>query len=91
MCYNYYCFVLFTLVQADAYVNSTNTNLNLSHGAVSHALLKAGGQSLQDECTQKAPVNVGDVVVTGPGNLPCRQVLHTVIPGFKPGGQAEKV
>ena len=89
--YCYYCYVLIHPIQADAYVNSTNPNLDLSQGAVSQALLRAGGRSLQNECTQKAPVHTGCVVVTGPGNLPCRHVLHTVIPGFKPGGQAEKV
>ena len=72
------------------YVNTTNTDLNLSQGAVSLALLKAGGKGLQQECDQKAPIKVGDVASTGPGKLPCRSVFHTVVTKYnkKP---AEKV
>ena len=71
-------------------VNTTNRDLNLSSGAVSVALLKAGGRQLQEECTKKAPINTGDVAVTGPGSLPCRYVFHTVVPGYNVKG-AEKV
>ena len=77
-------------MQADILVNTTNRDLNLSSGAVSIALLKAGGQQLQAECTKKAPINTGDVAVTGPGALPCSYVFHTVIPNYN-GKGAEKV
>jgi len=75
------------------YVNTTNVNLDLRQGAVSLALLKAGGTALQQECTDAAPINVGDVAVTGPGNLPCKYVLHTVVPSYttKHAKDAEKV
>jgi O-acetyl-ADP-ribose deacetylase (regulator of RNase III) len=53
-------------------------------------LLNAAGQSLQDECTKKAPVKIGNVVITGPGKLPCKYVLHTVIPSYD-GKASEKV
>ena len=71
--------IMSNLVQADVLVNTTNRDLNLSSGAVSIALLKAGGQQLQAECTNKAPINTGDVAVTSPGALPCRYVFHTII------------
>lgn len=64
-------------------MNTTNTNLDLRQGAVSMALLQAGGQSLQQECTQKAPIKVGEVAVTGSGNLPCQLCVSysvTIIP-----------
>lgn len=77
-------------MQADVLVNTTNKDLNLSSGAVSIALLKAGGQQLQAECSKRAPVKTGDVAVTGPGALQCRHVFHTVIPGYN-GKAAEKV
>lgn len=64
-------------------MNTTNPNLDLSQGAVARALLKAGGPSLQQECGNIAPIAVGDVAVTGPGKLPCRYVLHTVLPAYK--------
>ena len=73
-------------------MNTTNPQLQLSQGAVSLALLKVGGQLLQQECDNKAPINVGDVAITGPGNLRCRHVLHTVLPGYKKRSvEAEKV
>lgn len=79
-------------VQASAYVNSTNTKLDLAHGAVAKALAKAAGPTLQSECTALAPVQVGSVTVTGAGDLDCRHILHVVAPNYdRPGGQAEKV
>ncbi len=56
---------------------------------MSHALLKAGGQSLQQECDDVAPIEEGDVAITGPGNLQCRYVLHIVLPQYS--REAEKV
>ena len=79
-------------MQADVYVNSTNTNLDLSQGAVARALLKVGGQQLQTECTAKAPLRVGEVAVTRPGKIPCKYIVHTVVANYDgPGGKAEKV
>ena len=57
-------------------------------------MLKAGGQSLQDECTsyitKNGNVSAGDVVVTGPGTLSCKKVAHTVGMLYD-GSQSEKV
>ncbi len=81
-----------TSIQALAYVNTTNTQLNLSHGAVAQALAKAAGPSLQAECTAAAPVQVGSVTVTKAGALHCDHILHVVAPNYDgPGGQAVKV
>lgn len=74
------------------YVNTTNTELNLSHGGVAQALSTAAGPSLQDECKRKAPIPVGGIAVTGGGKLQCQYVFHTVAAGYDgPGKQAEKV
>ena len=73
--------------QADVYVNTTNTDLNLSQGAVSLALLQAGGARLQQECSQKAPIRMGDVADTGPGNLSCQSVFHTALPSYNKSGE----
>lgn len=55
-------------------------------------LLKAGGQSLQQECAAAARIAVGDVAITGPGKLHCQYVLHTVMPSYKTSPRdAEKV
>ena len=73
-------------------MNTTNGKLDLSQGGVASTLLQAGGSSLQQECYKKAPINVGDVAVTGPGNLPCRYVFHTVMPSYQhQQKQAEEV
>ena len=69
------------------YVNTTNADLDLSQGAVSQALLKAGGTSLQQECSKYKPIKVRDVVATGPGSLPCQFVFHTVLPSDKKSGE----
>ena len=84
---NVLCFIL----QADALVNTTDTNFGFG-GFVAQALLKAAGGALKDECVSKAPVPVGDVAVTGAGNIKCKHIIHAVLPNYDgPGGQSEKV
>ena len=78
------------LLQADAYVNTTNTSLNLSQGAVAKALSKAAGPQLQAECKKKAPVAVGSVTVTQAFDLQAGYIFHTVCVTYEPGGKAEK-
>ena len=74
------------------YVNTTNENLSLSTGAVSAMIIKAAGSKLQQECSKKAPVRLGDVAVTGPGDLKCKNIFHIVVCQYDgPGGKAEKV
>ena len=45
---------------------------------MSKALMDIGGQTLQNECQQKAPqgVEFGEVVVTSGGKLNCKFVIH---------------
>jgi poly [ADP-ribose] polymerase 10/14/15 len=80
-------------VKAEIYVNSTNGNMDLSGGAVSQALVKAAGPSLQAECTQKAPIAAGEIAVTKPGNIQqCNCVIHINCPGYDESDrQAEEV
>ncbi|XP_071114137.1 protein mono-ADP-ribosyltransferase PARP15-like isoform X20 [Haliotis cracherodii] len=67
--------------QADVLVNTTQTDLELSIGAVSGSLLEAGGQVLQDECRQQYPsgVKAGTLVQTQGGKLACKKVFHVVL------------
>ena len=84
---NVLCFIL----QADALVNTTDANFGFG-GFVAQALLKVAGAALKDECASKAPVPVGDVAVTGAGNMKCKHIIHAVLPNYDgPGGQSEKV
>ena len=74
------------------YVNTTNTDLDLTQGGVARALSKAAGPTLQAECKKKAPISPGDIAVTGGGNLQCRYVFHAVATPYKGHiKQAEKV
>ena len=55
-------------------------------------LLKAAGQTLQDECKKKSLIQRGDVAVTSGGNLKCKYVFHVVGENFDGrGGKGEKV
>jgi hypothetical protein len=67
----------------DAIVNAANTDLK--HGAgVAAAIVEKGGTSIQDECNKHTATNgrldVSDAVLTGPGTLHCKKIIHAVGP-----------
>ncbi|XP_065925390.1 protein mono-ADP-ribosyltransferase PARP14 isoform X4 [Magallana gigas] len=68
-------------MKVDVIVSSTDKSLNLTLGATSKSLLRAGGESLQEECTMKYKhgVQPGEVAMTKGGNLSCRQVYHGAV------------
>ncbi|CAL8370878.1 unnamed protein product [Arctogadus glacialis] len=68
-----------TKENVDVIVNSSNQNLDLNTG-VSGDILKAAGQSLVDECKIHGPQAVGNVVLTGGGNLNCEHIAHIAAP-----------
>ena len=70
--------VTFLSLQADVYVNTANSTLDLSQRGVVSALVKAAGPNLQAECTEKAPISVGNIAVTGGGSLQCHYIFHVV-------------
>jgi len=60
-------------------------NSTLSYdGGLSRLIIKKGGLAIQNEClsmTQSSnPLKGGDTVMTSGGSLPCRAVLHAVLP-----------
>uniref|UniRef100_UPI003AADD9EC uncharacterized protein parp14rs3 isoform X1 n=1 Tax=Centroberyx gerrardi TaxID=166262 RepID=UPI003AADD9EC len=61
----------------DAIVSSTDTSLSLSSG-VSGAILKAAGQTVVDECNTLGTQPSDGVVITKPGNLPTKHIIHMV-------------
>jgi len=76
--------------RTDAIVNAANGAL--AHGGgVAGAIVRKGGHEIQDESTAKAPVPVGGAVVTGPGRLPCRRVIHAVGPVWGEGDEETKL
>ena len=75
--------------QVDAIVNTTSNDMkNLNVGAVSKAILQAGGPGIQKECDQYGVINDGDIVVTGGHNLQCQSVFHGHCPDWN-GGSVE--
>lgn len=74
----------------DAIVNAANSAL--AHGGgVAGAIVRRGGVEIQSESSGKAPVAVGDAVVTGAGRLPCRYVIHAVGPRWGEGAEESKL
>ena len=69
-----------TTFEGDAIVNAANTQLLLETG-VAGAIRQAGGPTIQDECTRRAPIEVGEAVITGGGKLTVRHVIHAAIMG----------
>lgn len=65
-------------MQVDVLVNTTSETFDLSQGAVSAAISKAGGPTLQAEITASSPNKVppGQLIVTSGGNLACKNVYH---------------
>jgi len=83
-----------TKEKVDAIVNAANKYL--SHGGgVAGAIVRAGGYEIQresDEIVQKrGPLETGDAVITGAGNLPAKFVIHTVGPVWGEGDEDKKL
>ncbi|XP_075173094.1 protein mono-ADP-ribosyltransferase PARP14-like isoform X2 [Anomaloglossus baeobatrachus] len=67
----------------DVIVNAANEDLQHC-GGLAAAVLKAAGTKLQNDCNliikNEGKLSAGDSVITDAGNLPCKQVIHTVGP-----------
>ena len=77
-------------LQAEVFINSTNTNLNLKQGILSKKLLEICGDNFQKACSAYAPLNTGDVAVTEAKNLPCKFIFHIALPDYQ-NKNSEKV
>ncbi|NWI32446.1 PAR14 polymerase, partial [Sula dactylatra] len=76
----------------DVVVNASNEDLK-HIGGLAEALLKAAGPELQKECDELVRKNgslqPGCAVITGAGELPCKNVIHAVGPRWRKD-EAEK-
>jgi O-acetyl-ADP-ribose deacetylase (regulator of RNase III) len=76
-----------TELTVDAIVSPSNS-LGIMQGGVAGQLREAGGQSIEDEARESAPIAVGAAVVTNAGTLWCKNVIHVPTaeePGMKIG------
>jgi len=64
-----------TALELDAIANAANTDL-LHGGGVAAAIARAGGEAIQSESLERAPIGLGEAVETTGGDLPARWVIH---------------
>lgn len=74
----------------DAIVNPANRQLVLG-GGVAGAISRKGGPAIQAECNEKAPILVGEAVITTGGNLKAHYVIHAVGPRMGEGDEDVKL
>jgi O-acetyl-ADP-ribose deacetylase len=75
-----------TELPVDAIVTPTNSQGLMSHG-IAAQVLRSGGQAIEEEARDAAPIAVGAAVVTTGGELYAKNVIHvptTEEPGGKP-------
>jgi O-acetyl-ADP-ribose deacetylase (regulator of RNase III) len=81
-----------TRIEADGIVNAANSRL-AGGGGVDGAIHRAGGKSIMDELDKIREQNggcpTGEAVITGAGNLPAKNVIHTVGPIWSGGTKGE--
>lgn len=78
------------LLNVDAIVNAANKSLILG-GGVAGAIRKHGGPTIQEECNEMGPIEVGEAVLTGAGNLNAEYVIHAVGPVYGEGDEDTKL
>jgi O-acetyl-ADP-ribose deacetylase (regulator of RNase III) len=64
-----------TQLEVDAIANAANTQL-MHGGGVAGAIQRAGGEVVERESREAAPVEPGEAVATGAGAMPSRWVIH---------------
>jgi len=79
-----------TARDVDAIVNAANSHLQHG-GGVAGAIVRKGGQVIQDESDRIGYTPVGTAVITGAGKLPAKFVIHTVGPRMGEGDEGNKL
>jgi len=79
-----------TLLDVDAFVLHARKDLALRTG-FGGAVVARGGPTVQEELKKLGPLEVGQVAVSGAGNLTARHIIHAVAPGFQEEGEERKL
>jgi len=74
----------------DAIVNAANSHLQHG-GGVAGAIVRKGGQTIQEESDRIGFTPVGTAVITGAGKLPAKFVIHAVGPRMGEGDEDQKL
>ncbi len=74
----------------DAIVNAANSHLQHG-GGVAGAIVRKGGQVIQDESDKIGFVPVGHAAITGAGKLRARYIIHAVGPRMGEGDEGNKL
>jgi O-acetyl-ADP-ribose deacetylase (regulator of RNase III) len=81
-----------TKQHVDAIVNAANSSL-MGGGGVDGAIHRAGGPAILEDCKRirdaQGPLPPGQAVATTAGDLPARNVIHTVGPVWRGGAEGE--
>ena len=78
------------LLDVEAIVNAANRSLILGAG-VAGAIRSFGGTTIQEECNKIGPIEVGEAVITGGGNLNAKYIIHAAGPVYGEGDEANKL
>jgi O-acetyl-ADP-ribose deacetylase (regulator of RNase III) len=70
-----------TEMDVDAIVNAANNDLIMGIG-VAGAILRKGGDEIQEECNKIGSIPVGYAAITGAGKLKARHVIHAASMGL---------
>jgi O-acetyl-ADP-ribose deacetylase (regulator of RNase III) len=79
-----------TFRNVDVVVNAANSNLKHG-GGVAAAIVRIGGQIIQEESDKIGFVPVGSAAITTSGKLPCKAVIHAVGPRMGEGDENAKL
>ena len=70
-----------TELRVDAIVNAANNQL-LMGGGVAGAIKKKGGIVIEEEALSKGPVEIGQAITTGAGELAAKYIIHAATMGM---------
>lgn len=79
-----------TKVQADAIVNTANTELREGSGTSRAIYLAAGEEKLQKACRKIGHCDPGKAVITRGFGLPAKYIIHAVGPVWRKGASGEE-